>query len=662
MKKNNLPDWHTFDPKDCAAKLLAAIEVNSKTLAGLDEAMHATDLAKLLAQMDSKLQDLFGPLKHLHAVRSSPILREVYDQILPPLIRYGLEVEQNPKIYAIFKRDLKELKGPMKRMAENMILSQELSGIALDADAKSRFNALKEDLSKLSTQFSNNVLDATKAFGMELKTKEDVGGLNEPLLKMFWAFYKNRHPDSAKNDDFTQGPWLVGLDQPSYVGFMQNSTRRDLREKLYKASIQRAYKDAHDNTVHAKDILRKRAELARLLSKSNYVELSLASKMASSDTEITHLLDKLRDKAKTVLKSDLAKLKEFSGLEDLQPWDMAFVMERYKEHHYAMNAEKIKEYFPFDQVLAGLFSLCNRLFAINIQENTTVSSYLPEVKYYDLTNQEGEVVAGFYLDPFVRPEEKRGGAWMDECKVKSGESIPVAYLVCNFDRPTQDRPALLPFRDVETLYHEFGHGLHHMLTQIEVPQVSGINGVEWDAVELPSQFLENFCLEETTFFAMARHFLTQEPMARSEYEKLKALKHFGSAWQTLRQLRFAYVDLKLHHLSPEDAATVDMFEIDLDVQHTLEPIKASPEDRFLCAFSHIFAGGYAAGYYSYKWAEVLSADAFSAFDNQNIERMGASFKENILSKGGSEHPLDLFKSFRGRAPKADALIDEIQGI
>jgi oligopeptidase A len=470
-----------------------------------------------------------------------------------------------------------------------------------------------------------------------------------------------------------RGPWLLGLDLPRYLPFMKHSRRRDLRQRLYTAHVSRASEGEHDNTPLIARILTLRHEQARRLGYDTWAEVSLASKMAESVEAVERLLEDLRVAAWPVAQRELEALRACAarqgeaGLE-LAPWDVPFWSERLRQESFDLHSEALRPWFPLPRVLEGLFELCGRLFGIRVEPaDGEAPVWHPDVHFCRVIDgRSGAPIAGFYLDPYSRPETKRGGAWMDECLGRSidrqGRAVlPVAYLVCNQSPPVGETPSLMTFEEVETLFHEFGHGLQHMLTTVERPQAAGINHVEWDAVELPSQFMENWCYDRATLMGMARHWQSGEPLPEAEYRKLLAARTFMGGSATLRQVHLALVDLRLHSRWLPDAG-VRPEQLRREIAATTSVLPLIPEDCLLCSFGHIFAGGYSAGYYSYKWAEVLSADAFSAFEEVGLENeelvqvTGRRFRDTVLSLGGSRSPEEVFEAFRGRPPSPEALI------
>lgn len=624
-----------------------------------------------LEEINEMYHRIWGPISHLKGVRSEDSLRNAYEKALPKVIALGLKSGQSQKLYKKLK-DLKEgsdwakFSDAQKRTIEGNLINQELSGIGLNKEKQDRFNEIQRELSKLSTDFSNNVLDATKAWEKVLTAKEEVKGLPETTLAMFSQSYKE-----AKKEDSTpeNGPWLLTLDGPSYIAFVENAENRDIRKELYIAYFSRATEGKLDNTANIDEIIKLRQEKSELLGYKNYAEVSLAQKMANDVSEIYDLHESMREAALDHAKkehAEIEKLAKESGFEgDLETWDLAYWSKRYEEKKYAYTESELKPYFAMSNVLDGLFSLVNKIFGITVEAaNGEAPIWDKDVLFFNIKDGSGSKVASFYLDPYARPSNKRGGAWMDDCvgrKVDSSGNvqIPVAYLVCNGTPPVGETPSLMTFREVETLFHEFGHGLQHMLTKIGVASVSGINGVEWDAVELPSQFMENWCYHKATLLGLAKHYQTGETMPEELFNKIVAAKNFRSGHQILRQTGFGLVDIKLHtEYDPSKESFKDVHDRVMKEVSYMKPYKDAA--NFLCAFGHIFAGGYAAGYYSYMWANVLAADSFAAFeeaglDNEaSVKEVGYKFKDTVLALGGSKHPSEVFADFRGRAPKADA--------
>jgi oligopeptidase A len=675
-----LPPFEAVKPEHVVPAMTQLLAELEEELTTLEAKVTPTwnGLVEPLERLGERLTWSWGIVSHLMGVKNSPELREAYETVQPQVVQFSNKLSQSQPFYKAFKalhesNDWSSLEPAQQRIVEAAIRNAELSGVGLEGEKRERFNEIQMELAELSTKFSNHVLDATKAFSMTLSSKDEVDGLPPSLLSLAAQAARAAGEEGATAEN---GPWRITLDYPSYVPFMQHSTRRDLREKLYKAFISRASTGELDNTPLIERILELRKEKAMLLGFESYAELSLASKMAPNVEAVEELLEELRRASYDAAREELEELKAFAAAKgaeeasDLQHWDISFWAERQREEKFAFSAEELRPYFPLPQVLDGLFALVNRLFGITVTAaDGTAPVWHEDVRYFQIADETGTAIAHFYLDPYSRPAEKRGGAWMDDCigRAKITENgtsttrLPVAYLVCNQTPPIDGKPSLMTFNEVETLFHEFGHGLHHMLTKVDYAGASGINNVEWDAVELPSQFMENWCYDRPTLMGMAKHYETGEPLPEHYYQKLLAARHYMSGSGMLRQLHFSCVDLELHHryVPGGDETPVDVRSRLAKTTSILPPL---PEDAFLCAFGHIFAGGYAAGYYSYKWAEVLSADAFAAFEDAGLENeeaiaaTGKRYRDTVLALGGSLHPMEVFKTFRGREPSTAALL------
>ncbi len=637
-----------------------------------------TGLVEPLQQLEESFSWSWGIVGHLMGVKNSPELRTAHETVQPKVVQFVNQLNQSKPLYEGFK-DLRhseqwdKLESAQQRIVESAIRSAELSGVGLEGETREQFNKIQLELAELSTKFSNHVLDATKAFSLTLKDKEEVEGLPPSLLSLAAASARSEGAEEATPE---QGPWRITLDFPSFGPFLKYSKRRDLRETVYKAFISRASEGELNNYPLIERILELRQEKAKILGFKSYAELSLASKMAPGVEAVEGLLEELRGASYDAAVDEFEELKGFAAsknapeAKDLKHWDISYWAEHQREEKFAFSAEELRPYFPLPQVLDGLFGLVQRIFGIHI---TPADGQAPvwheDVRYFQVADGNGSPIAYFYLDPYSRPAEKRGGAWMDECitrgkLIENGAEtvrLPVAYLQCNQTPPVDDKPSLMTFGEVETLFHEFGHGLQHMLTTVNYPGAAGINNVEWDAVELPSQFMENWCYDRATLFGMAKHYETGEALPEHYYQKLKDARTYMSGTSMLRQLHFSLVDIELHHrYQPGGDETVSDVRQRIAEKTTI--LKPLPEDSFLCAFGHIFAGGYAAGYYSYKWAEVLSADAFAAFeeagleDEKSVAETGKRFRDTVLSLGGSLHPMEVFKAFRGREPDTKPLL------
>lgn len=676
-----LPPFATVKPEHvepAMTQLLAELETE---LTNLESTVQPTwsGLVEPLDRLTERLRWSWGIVGHLMGVKNSPELRTAYETVQPQVVQFYNKLNQSKPLYEAFKAlgDSKEwdsLEDAQKRIVEAAIRDAELSGVGLEGEKRDRYNAIQLEQAELSTKFSNHVLDATKAFSLTLTNKDEIDGLPPSLLSLAASSARAAGEENATAEN---GPWRITLDFPSFGPFMQHSKRRDLREKLYKAFISRASSGELDNTQIVERILQLRQEEANILGFNSFAELSLASKMAPSYDAVEALHEQLRGASYDAAKKEFEELKAFAAAQgapeasDLKHWDVSYWAERQREEKFAFSDEELRPYFPLPQVLNGLFDLVKRIFGVTV---TAADGQAPvwheDVRYFQIADESGEAIAYFYLDPYSRPAEKRGGAWMDDCvgrakiTTSNGTTItrkPVAYLVCNQTPPVDGKPSLMTFREVETLFHEFGHGLQHMLTKVDYAGAAGINNVEWDAVELPSQFMENWCYHRETLLGMAKHYETGETLPEHYYQKLLAARNYMSGSAMLRQLHFGIVDLELHHrYQPGGNESVN--DVRNRIAKTTTVLPPLPEDAFLCSFGHIFAGGYAAGYYSYKWAEVLSADAFSAFeeagldDSQAITATGKRFRETVLALGGSKHPMEVFKSFRGREPSTEPLL------
>ncbi len=626
-----------------------------------------------LQRLGERLRWSWGVVSHLNGVCNSQELRDAHASQQAAVVAFGNRAGQSRVIFEALRSLQRQggLDATQERILSAECRDMELRGVGLEGEIQAAFNAASQELADLSTRFGNQLLDATNAWTLRLSSEAEVEGLPGSLRDQLAQAARQAGDADATAE---AGPWLVGLDMPRYGPFLKYSRRRDLREQVYKASVSRASGETDGNGPLIERILSLRLEQARRLGYASWAEVSLASKMAGSVAEVERLLEDLRAAAYPVASRELDDLRACAAragapeAADLKPWDVSFWAEVRRQEAFDLDSEALRPWFPLPKVLDGLFALCERLFGIRIvAADGQAPIWHDDVRFFRVNEAaSGEAIAAFYLDPYSRPGSKRGGAWMDECLVRSvdGEGrpvLPVAYLVCNQSPPVGTTPSLMTFEEVETLFHEFGHGLQHMLTTVERPQAAGINNVEWDAVELPSQFMENWCYDRATLLGMARHWQTDEPLPEEEFSKLQAARTFMAGAATLRQVHFALTDLRLHsQWTPGCGQTPDQLRREIARSTTvLEPIA---EDALLCSFGHIFAGGYSAGYYSYKWAEVLSADAFSAFEDVGLENenairaTGRRFRDTVLSLGGSRHPAEVFEAFRGRAPSPEALI------
>jgi oligopeptidase A len=611
------------------------------------------------------LSRAWGQVGHLNMVMNSPELREVYNANLPKVTQYFAELAQNLALFQKYKAIRNSdghaaLNAAQKKIIENELRDFRLGGAELPEAQKARFMEIQEALSEQCSKFSDNLLDATNAYTCVIEDEKEIAGIPADECQV---------AAEAAIEAGKKG-WLFTLKAPSYGPVMQYAENRSLRERLYRAYCTRASEQLLeggnielDNTPLMTQILKLRREEAVMLGFANFAEYSLASKMADSPSQVAEFLRELAQRAKPFAQNDLAELRLFAaaqlGLQDLQSWDVGYVSEKLRQQRYAFSEQEVKQYFPEDAVLSGLFGLVTSLFGLNITASLA-PKWHDTVRFFDIRDDKGSLIGQFYLDLYARAS-KRGGAWMDDAitrrRTAKGIQTPVAYLNCNFASPLGGKPALFTHDEVITLFHEFGHGIHHLLTQVEDLGVSGINGVEWDAVELPSQFMENFCWEWDVLQGMTRHADTNEKLPRALYDKMIAAKNFQSGLQMLRQLEFSLFDLRLH--SDFDANGKQSVKQLLDEVRAEIAVLIPPSfNRFQNSFSHIFSGGYAAGYYSYKWAEVLSADAYSMFEEHGIldAATGSHFRREILAVGGSRNAMESFIAFRGREPKIDALL------
>ena len=636
-----------------------------------------------LHHLGERLRWSWGVVSHLNGVCNTPELREAHQRQQQGVVAFGSRAGQSRPLYQALRRlqqqherGVSNLDTTQLRILAAELRDMELRGVGLEGDAQQAFNAATAELARLASDFGNHVLDATNGWTLRLSDPSDVEGLPQSLRELLAQAARQaaqQRGDAAATAE--AGPWLMGLDMPRVVPFLKYSTRRDLRETVYRAQVARASSGELNNWPLIEQILSLRGEQARRLGYANWAEVSLAAKMAGSVDEVEQLLEELRTASYPVAHAELEQLRAFAEAQgapeaaDLRPWDVSYWAEKLRQQSFDLDSEALRPWFPLEGVLQGLFGLCQRLFDIRIvpTEPGDAPTWHSDVRYFRvLDGASGVPLAAFYLDPYSRPGSKRGGAWMDECLGRSttaaGEPVlPVAYLICNQSPPVGETPSLMTFDEVETLFHEFGHGLQHMLTTVERPQAAGINNVEWDAVELPSQFMENWCYDRATLMGMARHWQSGEPLPEADYQKLLAARTFMGGSGTLRQVHLALTDLRLHsRWSPASGQTPE--QLRREVAQTTTVLEPIAEDAFLCSFSHIFAGGYSAGYYSYKWAEVLSADAFSAFEEVGLDvedavvATGRRFRDTVLSLGGSRAPAEIFEAFRGRPPSSEALI------
>ncbi|MGR6871959.1 oligopeptidase A [Pseudomonas sp. HK3] len=666
-----LPKFNEIPVDKIEAAITKHLDANLDAIKTLSQQTNPSwaSLVEVLEELDDTLSKAWSPVSHLNSVMNNDELRAAYNACLPKLSAYSTEVGQNKDLQQAYQAikdspEFTSLNRAQQKAINNALRDFHLAGVDLTAEKKKRYGEIKARLSELSSKFGENVLDATSKWQKLITNKTELAGIPESSLAGF--------EQTAKAQD--KSGYLLTLDFPCYLPVMTYCDNRELREEMYTAFATRASDQgpnagAFDNSSNMAEILKLRHELAHLLGFDSYAHYSLASKMADSPEQVVGFLEDLAVKSKAQAEQEYAELKTFakeqSGTDDLNPWDVTYYGEQLKQDRYSVSQEEIRPYLPAPKVLAGLFEVANRLFGVSIEEVTSASVengdlYHPDAQLFSI-KKDGVLIAQFYFDLYARAK-KRGGAWMDECRVRrtkaNGEQqVPVAYLVCNFTAPVGDQPALLTHDELTTLFHEFGHGIHHMLTKVNTAAVSGINGVAWDAVELPSQFLENWCWEPEALAFISGHVETGEPLPKELLDKMLAAKHFQNAMMMMRQLEFSLFDFKMHlEYNPENPQPIQ--DVINAVREKVAVVQAPEFNRFQHSFSHIFAGGYAAGYYSYKWAEVLSADAFSRFEEEGIfnKETGQSFFNEILSRGGEDDAAVLFENFRGRKPSVEPLL------
>jgi oligopeptidase A len=640
--------------------LLAEGRTLVETLATSKAAPTWQNFVLQLENMDEQISRAWSQVGHMNAVVNSPELREAYNENLAKLTDFYSDLGQDERLYAKYKTihasaEFKNLNQAQQKIITNEVRDFKLGGAELPADQKVRFKAINEELSKLASKFEENVLDTTNEFALFIEDKAELAGIPDDVLQTAL--------EAAKKDD--KVGYKFTLHFPSYLPVLQYADNRPLREKLYRAYATRASefgKPEFDNTPIITQLLKLKLEEAKMLGFNNFAELSLATKMADSPKQVIEFLQNLASKAKPFAAQDMIELSDYAaklGINDMQAWDVSYVSEKLREDKYAFSDQEVKQYFPEAKVMAGLFKVIETIFGVFVQK-TESPTWHADAHFYSITRPDGTLVGQFYLDLYAR-NNKRGGAWMDEAitrRLVDGKlTTPVAYLTCNFSAPVGGKPALFTHDEVITLFHEFGHGLHHMLTEVNDYSVSGIKGVEWDAVELPSQFMENFCWEWDVLRHMTQHVDTGAQLPRELFDKMVAAKNFQAGMQTVRQIEFSLFDITLHSAFDPNGKKTPLHLIE-EIRDQVAVVRPPVWNRFPNNFSHIFAGGYAAGYYSYKWAEVLSADAYSLFEEHGglSKEAGQKFWQEILSRGGSRPAMESFVAFRGREPSIDALL------
>jgi oligopeptidase A len=662
LQIDSLPDFDRIEAAHSRPALEKVLSENRARLAELTAQSNPTfaSLVVPVEELSYRLSRVWSPIGHLNAVANSAAMREAYNECVPLLTAYTSELGQNAALSAAYAYVLghegARLDPTQIKLVENALRDFRLAGVNLPAERKARYREVMQRLAQLGTKFSENVLDAGRAYTRTVTDGAELAGLPSNAI------------DRAAADarEANQPGWLFKLDQPTYMTVMTSAESDQLRRDVYEAWITRGSDlgpsaGRFDNGPIIAELLPLRHELAQLLGFQSYAEYALATRMAKNPKQVTSFLDDLARRCLPAGRQEFSDLEEFAGRK-LNAWDVAFYSEKLQESRFKVSQEALRPYFPLPKVLAGLFALTERLYGITVRERNGVSVWHPSVRYYDLLDSGAEVVAGFYLDPYSR-SEKRSGAWMDECVVAkelpSGKALPVAQLVCNFTAPVGSAPSLLTHDEVTTLFHEFGHGLHHMLTKVAYPSIAGINGVAWDAVELPSQFMENFVWRREVLPLISAHVTTGEPLPVDVLQRLLGTRTFNAALDTLRQIELASFDFEIHaNFDPVLGAKVA--ETLAGVRSRVAVVPAASFNRMPSSFAHIFAGGYAAGYYSYKWAEVLAADAFEAFEEAGVfdTPTAARFRDSILARGGSLDAMDAFVRFRGRGPDVRPLLKQ----
>ena len=667
LENSILPQFSKINPENIEPAIDSLLaEARSIVERQLQENTEYTwdNLIEPIENVEDKLNKAWSPVSHMNSVVNTDEMRDAYNACLPKLSEYSTEMGQNKALFNAYQQIAKSdayssLDTAQQKIISNGLKDFRLSGIDLTEEKQLRYKQINQELSRLSSKYEENLLDSTNAWTKLITDQELLAGLPETAITLA--------KESAQRQD--KEGWLITLQFPSYLAVMTYADNRELRKEHYTAFSTRASEQGPnagqwDNSQVMEQTLALRHEKAQLLGFNNYSELSLATKMADKPDDVIGFLEDLADKSWRHARNDLAELRHYAsehyGIKQLNAWDIGYFSEKMRQHEYQLSQEEVKAYFPATKVIPGLFSVVEKLYGLKIEEITDFDSWHPDVKFFQIRDQDDQVRGQFYLDLYAR-EKKRGGAWMDDCvgRKKSGDSIqtPVAYLTCNFTPPTGNDPALLTHDEVLTLFHEFGHGLQHMLTLIDHLGVSGINGVEWDAVELPSQFMENWCWEKEALDLISGHYQTGEKLPDELFQKMLNARNFQAGMLMVRQLEFSLFDFRIHQ-QYNPAKGGQIYQTLNQIREQVAVIRPPEFNRFAHSFAHIFAGGYAAGYYSYKWAEVLSSDAYSLFEEKGIfdQTTGKSFLHNILEKGGSQDAMQLFVDFRGREPEIDALL------
>lgn len=666
LNQDGLPRFSEITPehvKPAVEQLLAEGRAQVGQLLAAHESYSWDNLIAPMEEMDDRINRAWSPVSHLNAVVNSDALRKVYNECLPLLSAYGTDLGQHEGLYQAYRQiadgaEYQQLDAAQRKIIDNALRDFRLSGIELPQKQRDRFKEIMQQLSELSSKYSDNVLDATNAWHKQVRNEALLAGLPESARSLARQTAAQRNLEG----------WVFTLEFPSYHPVMIYAENRELREELYTAYVTRASAfgptgGLYNNDANMERMMALRHEAAKLLGFANYAERSLATKMAQSSDQVMAFLNDLAGRTLEAGRKELQEVRDFAtaqGVDHMQAWDIPFYSEQLRQQKYSISQEELKPWFPESRVLNGLFAIVKRLYGLQIAPVEGIDSWHKDVRFFRIHDSSGAVRGEFYLDLYARPH-KRGGAWMDECicrrRTANGIQTPVAYLTCNFSPPIGADPALFTHDEVITMFHEFGHGLHHMLTQIDYAGVSGISGVAWDAVELPSQFMENWCWERDALDLISGHYRSGEKLPDELYQRMHKARNFQSAMQMLRQLEFAMFDFRMHR-DYDSGRGARVHETLAAVRKEVAVFEPPEFNRFENSFTHIFGGGYAAGYYSYKWAEVLSADAFEAFEETGIfnRATGEKFLHAVLEQGGSREPMELFVEFRGREPRIDALL------
>lgn len=656
--QTTLPDFSDLCARDISSNVSSLIKAQREKIKNLlnDDTKPNFSLVSEIEEMHHKLSMVFSPISHLQNVMDDPDWREAYNSCIPLLTEYGTELSQDPDLEKAYRKIIKKLKdksSPEFSLLEKELRSFTLNGVNLDQNKKTKFKDLKKQLSIKQAKFGQNVQDSTDSWLYFTAEESETVGITSEILQQA----------KERADKENKSGWQFSLDYPTYHAVMTHAENSNLREKFYKAWSTRASDQADqkkwDNSDNIKEILAIRKEISELVGFNNYAEYSLATKMAKTTADVFEFLYDLANKTKSTALNEIEMIEQFAG-QKLQPWDVSYYLEKYKQENFSVSDDELKQYFQKSTVQNGMFDVAKSLFDITLEINPNIPVWHESVEFVEVKNLNGEIIGGFYIDLFAR-NGKRSGAWMDECVIRKNindnKMLPIGYLVCNFTPPNEKGISLLTHNDVITWFHEFGHMLHHLLTKVDLPSISGINGVPWDGVELPSQFMENFAWNYQVLKDCSKHHITGQYFPKSIFRKLQKARNFGSGLAMLRQLEFALYDLSIHtnYEADKDGDTLNILA---SIKSQISLLESPDYNRFPMSFSHIFAGGYAAGYYSYKWAEVLAADAFSAFEEGGIfdKKLASKFRKEILEIGGSRDFMQGFKNFRGRAPSLDPLL------